>query len=596
MLYHYRSSFLQGNSFAKRGMRDNSMDWFNRGNPNTDLLIIEELTANARGQTVTEETLMSHLPDDVSVLSALQKGEQPQFILHNRGKELRYNDQGEENTVEPDSDYWAFCVITDDRVLFLTGVNDTAERRTVDYGDIESVESSRGLLKRRLDIRTLYANYQFYVSKSVSSDEFEQAISFLEDRAGLNNPNYDVATGASFQQASSTPRSSSATRQDDQGITRVTQPTWDSNTRPLAERPKEQILQWLQEMDPYDFEHFVADLWQARGWETTVSQESVDQGVDVIATKENPFPEKQVIQAKRYSSGNTVGSPKVQQYSSLREQEDGADAAVIVTTSTFSRQAEDLGQKLNVKLVDSETLYRLLEETGRFDLVSKYALPPNELDAVGSDSQNQPPTQKAPSRSTDTEGAKVSTVEETLSEETLLDDDELYCPNCETFSKTSRTWRRDLILPIHQCDSCETLFHNSDGKSTLLEDYVAERDSGASEYGYYSVATGFCLAILGLAVPPLGILAWGLLLFGISRDTRYVRTRTERNPPTGYWVWGVILLPLLGAFALGMAGVSLLLVILGGAYLVRRYRLDSATSNLHHSRTLNFVEDIREGE
>lgn len=132
------------------------------------------------------------------------------------------------------------------------------------------------------------------------------------------------------------------------------------------------ILNGLREMDEIRFEHFVADLWQKLGWETEVTQASADAGIDVVAEKEKPYPQKQLIQAKRYSEGNTVSSSDVQQYSALKQQKDGVDASVIVTTSSFSRDAEKRGQELNVKLVDGNQLLDIIDDLDAYGLLEEY--------------------------------------------------------------------------------------------------------------------------------------------------------------------------------------------------------------------------------
>ena len=124
-----------------------------------------------------------------------------------------------------------------------------------------------------------------------------------------------------------------------------------------------QLRRAMQDMDPYEFEHLVADVWEFQGYETRVSRESNDRGVDVVAYKETPYPEKVVIQAKRYGDSNTVGSPEVQQYASLLPQED-ADAVVIVTSGSFTQQARDVSHQLNVKLIDGADLCGLIAEHG----------------------------------------------------------------------------------------------------------------------------------------------------------------------------------------------------------------------------------------
>jgi hypothetical protein len=139
-----------------------------------------------------------------------------------------------------------------------------------------------------------------------------------------------------------------------------------------ATRSSEQVLSHLQRLDDYEFEHFVADLWERQGWTTSVSQASVDAGVDVTATKESPYPQKQLIQAKRYSAGNTVGGPAIQQYNSLRQQQENVDSVAVVTTSSFTSHARNRAQELNVKLIDGEGLVAMLEQHHAYDLLEKY--------------------------------------------------------------------------------------------------------------------------------------------------------------------------------------------------------------------------------
>jgi hypothetical protein len=128
----------------------------------------------------------------------------------------------------------------------------------------------------------------------------------------------------------------------------------------------------LQAMDEYEFEHFVADVWEAQGWDCTVSQASNDGGIDVTATKSTPYPQKKLIQAKRYSSGNNVGSKAIQQYNSLKAESTDVDSAVVVTTSQFTSPAESKAETLNVKLVDGDDLVALVDELGVEHLVEQY--------------------------------------------------------------------------------------------------------------------------------------------------------------------------------------------------------------------------------
>lgn len=98
----------------------------------------------------------------------------------------------------------------------------------------------------------------------------------------------------------------------------------------------EQLQSWLQGMDDYDFEHLIADLWEQQGWHAEVKQQSVDRGVDVVAERDDPFPQKWLIQAKCYSG--TLGGPDVREYVSLQHCP-GVDGAIVVSSGPFSKQA-----------------------------------------------------------------------------------------------------------------------------------------------------------------------------------------------------------------------------------------------------------------
>jgi hypothetical protein len=167
-----------------------------------------------------------------------------------------------------------------------------------------------------------------------------------------------------------------------------------------------ELKERLQNTDPYEFEHFVGDLWEEEGWSTTVSQASKDQGVDVIAEKRGTIDQKLAIQAKRYSEGNKVGSPQVQQYHSLKEQDTNADAAVVVTTSAFSKNAQLWAHENNVKLVDGDALVDMVQKHGAHDLVDDYAPELDDLeDEESSETATTEPTQSTSTSSSESASA-----------------------------------------------------------------------------------------------------------------------------------------------------------------------------------------------
>ena len=152
----------------------------------------------------------------------------------------------------------------------------------------------------------------------------------------------------------------------------------------------------VRALDPIEFEHFVGEIWEAQGWDVQVTQASADRGIDIEATRNETIFEKQLIQAKRYSENNSVGSPEIQQYASLKNQERSVDAVVVVTSSYFTKQAKETAQSLNVKTVDADDLYSLYQKYS--DGISGYISEPeqssktsenNTADANGSAGVNQ---------------------------------------------------------------------------------------------------------------------------------------------------------------------------------------------------------------
>lgn len=136
---------------------------------------------------------------------------------------------------------------------------------------------------------------------------------------------------------------------------------------------KQEISRRLNTVDGYAFEQFVAELWEQRGWDAKVTSESNDKGIDVIATRSTPYPEKEIIQAKRYHPSNKVGSPELQQYASLNQQERDADKVIVVCTSGFTDGALAIAEDTNVKCVDGVMLAEMISSVNAVELVKKYS-------------------------------------------------------------------------------------------------------------------------------------------------------------------------------------------------------------------------------
>ena len=119
----------------------------------------------------------------------------------------------------------------------------------------------------------------------------------------------------------------------------------------------------MQEIDPYEFQSFVADLWEEEGWEPHIPQNGES---SVVAERSGAIDQQLLLQTRRYSAGNTVGKSDIQQAPD-------ADTTVVVTTSEFTDQAKAHAYDHDMKLVDGDDLADMVREHGREDLIDEYA-------------------------------------------------------------------------------------------------------------------------------------------------------------------------------------------------------------------------------
>ena len=136
---------------------------------------------------------------------------------------------------------------------------------------------------------------------------------------------------------------------------------------------KHELLALIQEMGAEQFEYFVADLWSELGWQTQVTQQSNDEGVDIYAEKSHPYERGVAIQAKRYGDSSVVGRTDAQQYVGALMGAN-ADEIVIVTTGEFAQTARDYAEEVSapLKLVDGQDLADLLVAKELEHLISNY--------------------------------------------------------------------------------------------------------------------------------------------------------------------------------------------------------------------------------
>ena len=113
----------------------------------------------------------------------------------------------------------------------------------------------------------------------------------------------------------------------------------------------------LMDLNPFEFENLVANLFKQMGLETKLTRSSRDGGVDAVAYDTRPvLGGKVVIQAKRYK--NTVGVSAVRDlYGTMLNE--GANKGILVTTSGYGPDAFDFAKDKPIELMDSSCWIKL---------------------------------------------------------------------------------------------------------------------------------------------------------------------------------------------------------------------------------------------
>jgi len=118
----------------------------------------------------------------------------------------------------------------------------------------------------------------------------------------------------------------------------------------------------LMDLNPFQFETLVANLFGKMGLETKLTRSSKDGGVDCVAFDPRPvLGGKVVIQAKRYR--HTVGVSAVRDlYGTMMNE--GANKGILVATSGYGPDAFEFCKDKPIELIDGGGLLYLLAQTG----------------------------------------------------------------------------------------------------------------------------------------------------------------------------------------------------------------------------------------
>jgi restriction system protein len=126
-----------------------------------------------------------------------------------------------------------------------------------------------------------------------------------------------------------------------------------------------ELLDQVKAASPAFFERFVIDLLVARGYGGSRQDagraigRSGDEGIDGIIKEDKLGLDVIYVQAKRWDA--TVGRPEIQKFAGALQGQ-RANKGVFITTSQFSRDAEEYANAINSKiiLIDGERLSSLM--------------------------------------------------------------------------------------------------------------------------------------------------------------------------------------------------------------------------------------------
>lgn len=143
----------------------------------------------------------------------------------------------------------------------------------------------------------------------------------------------------------------------------------DAASSLLTSALKADLLGRIIEQSPAFFERLIVELLVAMGYGGSHEDaarrlgKSGDGGIDGIIDEDRLGLDRIYVQAKRYAPGSAVGRPEIQGFvGSLVGL--GATKGVFVTTSSFSKQAQDYARGLQQRiiLIDGERLCDLMIE------------------------------------------------------------------------------------------------------------------------------------------------------------------------------------------------------------------------------------------
>ncbi|MDI6698281.1 MAG: restriction endonuclease [Candidatus Saccharicenans sp.] len=141
----------------------------------------------------------------------------------------------------------------------------------------------------------------------------------------------------------------------------------EKNAKLLNDLLADELLERVKKLNPYQFERLVLDLLLKMGYGGALKESGMltggagDEGIDGIIKEDKLGLDMIYLQAKKWE--NVVGRPEIQKFAGALLGKK-ANKGVFITTSNFSRDAEEYAKSLDKKivLIDGRKLAELMIE------------------------------------------------------------------------------------------------------------------------------------------------------------------------------------------------------------------------------------------
>lgn len=116
----------------------------------------------------------------------------------------------------------------------------------------------------------------------------------------------------------------------------------------------------LHGLDQESFTEFVADLWDAQGWSTTVFSTTNQVVYDIVAMREEPEQRRLLLWTEHRGEDEQIGPREIERCATARDSSQGADSATLVTNALLRTAAKQRADGLDVTVIDGSDLVELV--------------------------------------------------------------------------------------------------------------------------------------------------------------------------------------------------------------------------------------------